>query len=194
MKIPVKERILTTADELFTQRGYGNVGINEIIARSGAAKASFYHYFPSKDSLCLAWLNRWHEKTEAECEALLNSPGGGEKKILRFFEDLKPFLEGGGFRGCPFTNTAGFLGENNDPRIRDIILKHKDYQRQFLVDLARDFTTPARADKLGSALFLLYSGATTESQNQRSTWPVDRALPAVRKLIKADKPVPAGVG
>ena len=193
MKTPVKERILSAADELFTQRGYGNVGVNEIIARSGAAKASFYQYFPSKDSLCLAWLQRWHEKTEAECDAIRGAPGGGERKILRFFEELKPFLEEGGFRGCPFTNTAGFLGEDNDPRIREIILEHKEYQRRFIVDLARDFTTPARADKLGSALFLLYSGAITEGQNQRSTWPVERARPAARQLIKAEKPALAGV-
>ena len=187
MRKSVKDRILATADDLFTRRGYGNVGINEIIAESGAAKASFYQYFRSKDNLCLAWLERWHEITEEEFQSLRDRMGGGEKKILLLFAELKPFLEEGNFRGCPFTNTAGFLGKNHDPRIREMIQFHKEYQRRFLIELASEVTTPARAEKLGSALFLLYSGATTEGQNQCDTWPVDRALKAAKDLINANK-------
>jgi AcrR family transcriptional regulator len=49
MKAPARERILGTADRLFSSRGYGNVGINEIIDRSETAKASLYQHFPSKE-------------------------------------------------------------------------------------------------------------------------------------------------
>jgi len=36
---------------------------------------------------------------------------------------------------------------------------------------------------MGETLFLLYSGATTEAQNLRATWPVDRALRCAEKLV-----------
>jgi AcrR family transcriptional regulator len=52
----VRERILTVAYELFARRGVRDVGVNELISRSGVAKASFYRHFASKDELVLAFL------------------------------------------------------------------------------------------------------------------------------------------
>ena len=49
-------RILSTAYELFSRRGIRDVGINELIERSGVAKSTFYRHFPSKDALVLAFL------------------------------------------------------------------------------------------------------------------------------------------
>jgi AcrR family transcriptional regulator len=43
-----RQLILSTAGQLFAQRGYELVGINEIIEKSGVAKATFYAHFKSK--------------------------------------------------------------------------------------------------------------------------------------------------
>ena len=57
------DRILAAAYELFSTRGVRDVGVNELIERSGVAKATFYRHFPSKDSLVFAFLElrdkRW---------------------------------------------------------------------------------------------------------------------------------------
>jgi AcrR family transcriptional regulator len=47
-QLSVRERILKTATHLFYIQGIKNTGINQIIAESMVAKASFYQYFPSK--------------------------------------------------------------------------------------------------------------------------------------------------
>ncbi|MEA3551964.1 helix-turn-helix domain-containing protein [Pseudarthrobacter sp. C1] len=52
------DRIMAVAYELFSQRGVRDVGVNELIERSGVAKATFYRHFPSKDSLVLAFLEQ----------------------------------------------------------------------------------------------------------------------------------------
>lgn len=53
------DRIMAAAYELFSQRGVRrDVGVNELIDRSGVAKATFYRHFPSKDSLVLAFLEQ----------------------------------------------------------------------------------------------------------------------------------------
>ncbi|MEW8038129.1 MAG: TetR/AcrR family transcriptional regulator [Candidatus Thiodiazotropha sp.] len=49
-----KERILTTARELFHGRSYADVGIKEICTLSNVQKGSFYHFFPSKRDLAMA--------------------------------------------------------------------------------------------------------------------------------------------
>ncbi|TWB20608.1 TetR family transcriptional regulator [Nitrospirillum amazonense] len=41
-----KKHFVDTAVTLFRRKGYNGVGLNEIIAVSGAPKGSFYHHFP----------------------------------------------------------------------------------------------------------------------------------------------------
>lgn len=61
-----RERLIATAYELFTRRGISSVGIDEIIAKAGVAKATLYKYFPSKEDLALAFLARRGELWTAE--------------------------------------------------------------------------------------------------------------------------------
>jgi AcrR family transcriptional regulator len=51
-----KERLIATAYDLFTRRGVSDVGVDEIVAKAGVAKATLYKYFPSKEDLVLAFL------------------------------------------------------------------------------------------------------------------------------------------
>ena len=44
-------KILDVAGGLYYERGIGNVGINEIIARTGIAKRTLYKHFASRDDL-----------------------------------------------------------------------------------------------------------------------------------------------
>ena len=46
-----RENILTCALELFYQRGYDAVGIQEICQAAGITKPTLYHYFGSKYGL-----------------------------------------------------------------------------------------------------------------------------------------------
>jgi AcrR family transcriptional regulator len=57
-----REEILATAYELFTQRGIRAVGVDEVIAKSGVAKATLYKHFRSKDELAMAFLDRREQR------------------------------------------------------------------------------------------------------------------------------------
>lgn len=185
MKKPnARERLLETAADLFTERGYGAVGINEIIEKSQTAKASFYHHFPSKENLCLTWLEETHARSDARHDAILNDPGSAQDKVLAYFASLKDWMKTKDFRGCPFTNTVSSLDKGSPP-ISEQVELHKLSIRDFFIDLAREIApTGSPARRLGTALFLLYSGATTEAQNLRSNWPVDAAVESVRFLFE----------
>ncbi|MEM6428489.1 MAG: TetR/AcrR family transcriptional regulator [Deinococcota bacterium] len=49
-----KPRLLAAAGELFQDKGYHAVGIQEICDAAGVNKGSFYYFFPSKRDLVLA--------------------------------------------------------------------------------------------------------------------------------------------
>lgn len=184
MKKPgARDRILETAGQLFASKGYGNVGINEIIEKSGTAKASFYQHFPSKEMLCATWLEEAHRKSERRHDAMLKESGDALELLQNYFEELKEWLKSNDFRGCPYTNTAAVLLGGSD-LILEKIEEHKLFLRDFFVEIARSFVGGIGARQLGGSLFLLYSGATTEAQNLRSTWPVDNALKAALYLCE----------
>lgn len=46
-----RERILTTATTLFSERGYDGVSVNDIVASAGLSKRMVYHYFANKAGL-----------------------------------------------------------------------------------------------------------------------------------------------
>ena len=53
---PVREKILNVASELFYRNGIRAVGVDTVVAESGAAKTSLYRWFPTKDDLVAAFL------------------------------------------------------------------------------------------------------------------------------------------
>ncbi|NJF25802.1 TetR/AcrR family transcriptional regulator [Thermococcus sp. Bubb.Bath] len=46
-----REKIVSTAMELFAEKGFDRTTVDEIVARAGVAKGTFYLYFRSKDDL-----------------------------------------------------------------------------------------------------------------------------------------------
>ena len=185
-----KDRILDTAGKLFHQRGYSEVGINEIIDKAETAKATFYQHFPSKELLCEAWLDAVHSRSEVRCQSILDGPGTASEKIDGYFADLVTYLEMSDFRGCPYSNTSAVV-ESGCTGILRKVEEHKESTRDFFRALAKDLASGLNCDngpaddcvgRLGDALFVLYSGATTEAQNLREIWPVKAARCAASEL------------
>lgn len=92
--------ILTVATELFASKGYASTDVQEIADRLGIAKGTIYHYFPSKEKLFLASVDRGM----AELNEYINlSLVGVEDQIeqiavairtfLKFFDKHSEFIE-----------------------------------------------------------------------------------------------------
>lgn len=184
MKKPnAKERILETAGALFFQRGYSEVGINEIIDKARTAKASFYQHYPSKESLCEAWLRSVHERSEQTRSDLLACTCPTLEKLDRYFDRLEQYLVESQFRGCPYSNT-GAVSDESCPSISSLIRQHKEATRRFFRALASEgLDDSTAAEVIGDRIFLLYSGATSEAQNLKEIWPVQVARAAARDLL-----------
>ena len=174
----IRERILDTASLLFQRRGYELVGVNEIIKTSEVAKATFYHHFTSKEQLCLEWLRLEKEKAEANSQQILDSSEDAEVRIKKKYNQLELHLLIHDYRGCPFSNTKVMVPESEE--ITDLIVSYKKSAQLFWEQIAID----ANMDEMmGSALFLLYSGATSEAQNISNLSPLNSAVLASCALL-----------
>ena len=59
-----RERILTVANELFTEQGYEGTSLREISDRLGITKAALYYHFRSKDEILTTLLKPFFELLE----------------------------------------------------------------------------------------------------------------------------------
>lgn len=105
-------RIMTVAYELFSRRGVRDVGVNELIERSGVAKATFYRHFPSKDALVLAFLEQrdkqWTvEAIVSEARRRGNTP---TEQLLAIFDVFGDWFLREDFEACSFINVLLEMG------------------------------------------------------------------------------------
>lgn len=110
-----RERVLETAYALFSTRGIRGVGVDEVIAGAGVAKATMYRHFPSKDDLVVAFLAqrelRW---TLGWVEAEARSRGGTpEEQLLAIFDLFDEWFRRPDFEGCSFINVLLEMGSEH---------------------------------------------------------------------------------
>src|ERR1700748_1620053 len=78
-KVPMRERIIEAATELFYAQGLRAVSAEKIIAQVGITKVTFYRHFPTKDDLIVAYLERrakWERDAIAQARAAADDVPG----------------------------------------------------------------------------------------------------------------------
>jgi AcrR family transcriptional regulator len=184
-----RQRIIDTALRLFYQQGYRATGINQIIAESEVAKATFYSHFPSKEALCVTYLQArhaiWMGWLKASCDQY-PSPLG---RLLGVFDFIREWMGRCEFRGCAFLNIASEIPAL-DSGIRAEVVRHKDSLKGYIGRLL-DATVATGAAPLPDSerqgmvdmLYVLVEGAIVASQNYGHVWPVDAARQAASRLL-----------
>jgi TetR/AcrR family transcriptional repressor of nem operon len=121
-----RDRLLVAACELFHARGYRGVGVQELCDQAGVKKGSFYHFFPSKQDLAVAVLQRlWQTTRASQFEPAFAPDLPPLDRISRFFAGLARHLAtsvnaDGAICGCPFGNIAMEMSAQ-DPVLRDAV-------------------------------------------------------------------------
>src|SRR3954469_1135305 len=63
-----RERLLTTASQLFYAEGINSVGVERIVKESHVTLATLYRHFPSKVDLVVAYLQAAHDHIAGRAE------------------------------------------------------------------------------------------------------------------------------
>jgi AcrR family transcriptional regulator len=151
-----RQRILDTAFRLFYAYGPRGVGVDAVIAESGAAKATLYKHFPRKDDLILAYLDKvdqtWFGQLRAAARAAGDNP---RQQMVGMFDALTSACRREGYHGCAFINTAAESQNGTDVHARTV--EHKTVVRAWVNDLARR-AGAADPDLLARQLTLLLDG------------------------------------
>lgn len=84
-----RERILSTAIALFSERGYAGTSVADVCERAGVVKTALYWHFESKEGLLEAALERVAGEWIREIRASVEQAGGIEARLDRFVAGLR---------------------------------------------------------------------------------------------------------
>ncbi|MBS1705242.1 MAG: TetR/AcrR family transcriptional regulator [Armatimonadetes bacterium] len=181
-----RDRIVTTARELFFDQGYNATGISEILKKSGAHSGSLYHYFPTKEDLLMAVLQQYKELLQP----MVIGPARerASQPIDRIFAVLHGYrllLEATDFRlGCPIGNLALEVS-NSHPAPRALICENfdgwMDQVRTLIEEASGSLPPDTDIDRLAVLLLSTMEGAVMLARTYRSFEPFDQSVLALRE-------------
>lgn len=94
-KKPSRELLLEAATELIRAKGFTSTTVDDLCAKAGVSKGTFFHNFSSKEELGIAAANRWSEITS---EFFLSAPYHQKKdpleRVIGYVQFRKEILRG----------------------------------------------------------------------------------------------------
>lgn len=85
-----KKELLMTAYELFLSKGYDAVSVDEIIAKAGIAKGTYYYYFKSKEETLEEVIDMMIADEVEKAKAVLEMPIPVPQKIVAIISSFRP--------------------------------------------------------------------------------------------------------
>ena len=158
----VRDRILDTASRLFYGHGVRAVGVDLVVLEAAVAKTSLYRYFPTKDDLIVAFLEREDLEFWAQWDGVAaqfpDDPAGELDAHMRWIGER---LARSNYRGCPQINVAAEFAEPDHPA-RQVSRRHMQALRDRLLNIAQRLGA-ARPEQLAAQLAVLVNGAFVSS-------------------------------
>jgi AcrR family transcriptional regulator len=178
-----RERIISTARDLFRKHGIRGIGVDAIADVAGTNKMTLYRHFGSKDDLVVACLREVASEAEAIWSGFEAAHPGDPLAQLHAWLRCGAECAIGDGRGCDMANAAVELAESDHPA-RCFIEAFKTEQRDRLAKLCRG-TGIAKADLLADALSLLLEGARVSRQSAGVEGPCARFVTIGGAVIAA---------
>lgn len=183
-----RDRIIDAAMELFVYQGYGPTGLSEIARKAGAQGGSIYHFFPTKEELVAATLER--RKLQLWPELL--SPVWDKvddpiERVFKLMDQYRQMLLMTEFsHGCPIGNLALELAESH-PNTRRLLAENFDGWLRGVADCFRAAAgrLPPATDPDQLAVFVLTTmeGAVMLARTYRDLTAYDAAIATLRDYV-----------
>jgi AcrR family transcriptional regulator len=152
--IPLRERILVAAGDLFHKQGIRGVGVEAIAEAAQTNKMTLYRYFASKDELITEWVRGMIAHKEEDWKDLsARYRGDPEGQLQEWSRRIAAKLRAMEERGSALGNAFAELPDPNHPA-RRVMQEHKVREHKRVVRLckAAGFPDPAFSANLFTML------------------------------------------
>ena len=178
-----RERILSTARDLFRKHGIRGIGVDTIAEAAGTNKMTLYRHFGSKDDLVCACLETVARESSAMWDELaVAHPGNPKAQLRRWMRDAAACIESDD-RGCDLANAAVELTEHDHPARKLIEDVKKEFRERLAAVCASAGVT--QPELLADTLCLMFEGARVSRQSTGAEGPSARFLRMSEAVIAA---------
>ncbi len=142
----IKDKILAAASELFFDKGFQAVSVDEIVIQAGISKMTLYRYFISKDQLVMEVLRQYEDEWWRWFEPAVKNLGNTPLKQLKaIFDLLAESIDQKEFQGSLFINARIFIADKFYP-IFLFTESHRQRLQDFIANLvlAANFAKPGQ--------------------------------------------------
>jgi AcrR family transcriptional regulator len=169
-----RERLLATAESVFSRLGFGGASVDLIAAEAGYSKGAVYSNFPSKEAIFLELLRLYMERSNAELEKLLKvEPEELRSAVTEWLKTMH--VEG----DCPLLVMELQLHARRSPGFAKEYYELQGRQAKTLARIVRTFfeltgaAMPIRALDLANSLTALAHGLSLQRPAAKSGLPSD---------------------
>ncbi|MFG0253358.1 MAG: TetR/AcrR family transcriptional regulator [Phycisphaerales bacterium JB038] len=184
-----KDRILDAAADLFWKQGYTATGVAQILKAADAKSGSLYYFFPTKEDLLLAVLERYKDLLwPLVIQPAFERVSDPIERIFAVLDGYRRMLLSTKCRsGCPIGNLALELADTH-PAARELIAENFTGWRQAIegcLDEAAE-RLPADVDRMQLAAYILtvLEGGLMQAKTYRALEPFESAVAQLRDHLE----------
>lgn len=177
-----KRRLLEAGLAMLLERGYGGLGVQDVLDRTNIPKGSFYHHFDSKEDMALQAVDLYTSLGHELLDRCLTPDGRPAlARIRNFFEQLAAFYGTQGYLGCLLGALGQELSGTNEVFRRKIEACLESLAVRIvdcLEEARRNDELPIDTDprQLADVLLNAWEGAALRSRLLRSPEPLKGVL------------------
>jgi TetR/AcrR family transcriptional repressor of nem operon len=167
---------------MLLERGYNDLGVQDLLKATGTPKGSFYHHFGSKEDFALQVVDLYMEGVHQGLDACLSDNATPPlQRVRNFFEATRDHYRSDGYLGCMLGGLGQELAGVSDAfrqKIDQCLDTIGEQLAQCLVEAQARGDVAATADphKLAMLLVNCWEGAALRSRLRRSPDPLDEML------------------
>ncbi|MFJ6539896.1 TetR/AcrR family transcriptional regulator [Streptomyces sp. NPDC091385] len=185
-----RERMLSSATELFQRNGVAATALSDIIEHSGAPRGSLYHYFPEGKSQIAAEATAQAGRQLGGMLTVLTATHGPVETIRLMVGHFRRQLEDSGFTaGCPAAPGALEGGAAGSDARRAAGEAFTTWEATVAAAFWQRGLAAVEADALATLAISAIEGALVLGKAQQSTRALDRVEKALVAQVKSLLPV-----
>jgi len=184
-----REKLVESARALFWEQGYHATGIAQIVSKAGVRSGSLYHFFPTKEDLLAAVLERYREQLGPWLlDPVFSRIDDPIERIFGLLDGYRQGLLLSEFRqGCPIGNLALELSSSH-PSARELLRENfdgwRDGVKACLDEAAGRLPEETDTRELATFVLVTMEGAVMLARTYRSLEPYDAAVSRLRDHIE----------
>lgn len=191
-----REELLRIGVAAFTEKGFYNTPVDELVAAAGVPKGSFSYYFGSKDAYTLAVIQAYTDYFNKKLDRILqNKRVDPLERIKAFTDEAASGMQRFKFRrGCLVGNLGQELGALDETFRKALLGTLKGWQSRFRTlfeeaQLTGHLSPDADADGLARLFWYAWEGAVLGAKLEKSRVPLDTVSDALIAQLQALAPV-----